>query len=164
MVLTKSVSNAVSASDGIGARSTDGLDADLVVDRVAEAPLTGKISLGRLDGDVAKQELMRGQVFNGRLLAAFLHGAHTRPGWLNQPSAELMPYHRRMAELVFEVVQESDGGYCAECLTENIFTEGDTWDDLRKNVLEATTAFFFDRPRPERVRLHLVRDEVLLVA
>lgn len=74
------------------------------------------------------------------------------------------PYHRRMLELVFEVVQESDGGYCAECLTESIFTEGDTWDELRQNVLEATFAFFFDRPRPERVRLHLVRDEVLLVA
>jgi hypothetical protein len=37
-------------------------------------------------------------------------------------SCELMPYHRCMAELVFEVVQESDGGYCAECLTESIFT------------------------------------------
>ena len=83
---------------------------------------------------------------------------------LIHPSCELMPYHGRMAELVFEVVQESDGGYCAECLTESIFTEGDTWDELRKNVLEATSAFFFDRPRPERVRLHLVRDEVLLVA
>jgi len=75
-----------------------------------------------------------------------------------------MPYHKRMAELFFKVVQESDGGYCAECLTESIFTEGDTWDELRKNVLEATSAFFFDRPRPERVRLHLVRDEVLQVA
>jgi hypothetical protein len=42
--------------------------------------------------------------------------------------------------------------------------KGDTWDELRKNVLEATFAFYFDRPRPERVRLHLVRDEVLLVA
>ena len=40
-----------------------------------------------------------------------------------------------MTELVFEVVQESDGGYCAECLTENIFTQGSTWDELRKNVL-----------------------------
>ena len=75
-----------------------------------------------------------------------------------------MPYHKCMAELVFEVVQESDGGYCAECLTESIFTEGDTRDELRKNLLEATSAFFFDRPRRERVRLHLVRDEVLLVA
>ncbi len=52
-----------------------------------------------------------------------------------------------MPELVFEVIQESDGGYCAECLTESIFTEGDTWDELCKNVPEAISAFFFDRPR-----------------
>ena len=66
-----------------------------------------------------------------------------------------------MAELVFEVSQESDGGYCAECLTESIFTEGDTWDELRKNVLEATSRSL---PPPPASRLHLVRDEVLLVA
>ena len=76
----------------------------------------------------------------------------------------IVSYHGRMPELVFEIVQESDGGYCAECLTESIFTEADTWDELRKNVLEATSAFFFDRPRPGRIRLHLVRDEILLVA
>ena len=75
-----------------------------------------------------------------------------------------MPYHSFMSELVFEVVQEPDGGYCAECLTESIFTEGDTWDQLRRNVLEATAAYFFDRPKPERIRLHLVRDEILSVA
>jgi predicted RNase H-like HicB family nuclease len=65
-----------------------------------------------------------------------------------------------MPELVFEVVQEADGGYCAECLTENIFTEGDTWEELRKNTIEATAAYFFDRPQPARIRLHLVRDEI----
>ena len=75
-----------------------------------------------------------------------------------------MPYHGGMAELVFEVVQEPDGGYCAECLTENIFTQGDTWDELRKNVVEATAAFFFDRSKPAQIRLHLVRDEILSVA
>lgn len=75
-----------------------------------------------------------------------------------------MPYHGPMSELVFEVVQEADGGYGAECLTENIFTDGATREELCKNVLEATSAYFFDRVRPERVRLHLVRDEVLLVA
>jgi hypothetical protein len=47
-----------------------------------------------------------------------------------------------MAESVFEVIPEADGGYCAECFTENIFTEGDTWQQLRENVLEATAAFF----------------------
>ncbi len=75
-----------------------------------------------------------------------------------------MPYHGRMPELVFEVVQEGDGGYCAECLTENIFTEADSWDGLRQNVMEATAAFFFDRPQPRRIRLHFVRDEILSVA
>jgi hypothetical protein len=67
-------------------------------------------------------------------------------------------------EIVFEVTQESDGGYCAECLTEAIFTEGDTWPELRANVKEAVEAFYFDRAKPQGVRLHLVRDEVLALA
>ena len=67
-----------------------------------------------------------------------------------------------MNELVFEVTQEEDGGFCAECLTENIFTQGDTWDAVRQNVQEAVRAFFFDQPpMPRRIRLHLVRDEIL---
>jgi hypothetical protein len=71
---------------------------------------------------------------------------------------------KSMPELVFEVVQESDGGYCAECLSENIFTQADTWDEFRKNALEATAAFFFDQPGPTQIRLRLVRDEILSVA
>ena len=70
-----------------------------------------------------------------------------------------------MNELVFEVTQEEDGGFCAECLTENIFTQGDTWDAVRTNVQEAVRAFFFDQPTaPRRIRLHLVRDEILASA
>jgi len=70
----------------------------------------------------------------------------------------------RSSELVFEVLQEHDGGFTAECLSESIITEADTWDELRKNVTEAVSAFFFDGIRPERIRLHLVRDEVFTVA
>jgi len=66
-----------------------------------------------------------------------------------------------MAELVFEVTQESDRGYCAECLTLDIFTRADTWEGLRTNVREAVKAYFFDGGAPEQIRLHLVRDEVL---
>jgi hypothetical protein len=69
-----------------------------------------------------------------------------------------------MTELVFEVVQEADGGYCAECLSENIFTQGDNWDELRTNVVEAVSAYFFDRQAPSKIRLHLVRDEVVCAA
>jgi predicted RNase H-like HicB family nuclease len=64
-------------------------------------------------------------------------------------------------EIVFEITQEADGGFCAECLTESIFTQGDSWDELRANVKEAVEAFYFDRPKPASVRLHLVRDEML---
>ena len=66
-------------------------------------------------------------------------------------------------ELIFEVVQESDGGYCAECLTESIVTEGNTWDELRTHVREAVRGYYFDRPDqlPVSIRLHLVKDEVL---
>jgi hypothetical protein len=66
-----------------------------------------------------------------------------------------------MEELIFEVVQEADGGYRAECLTESIFTEGDSWNQLRDNVRQAVDAYYFDREKPRRIRLHLVRDEVL---
>jgi hypothetical protein len=69
-----------------------------------------------------------------------------------------------MSELVFEVTQEADGGFCAECLTENILTQADNWDELRRNVLQAVRAFFFDATVPARIRLHFVRDEVLSVA
>ena len=66
-----------------------------------------------------------------------------------------------MTELVFEVTQEADGGFTAEALGESIFTEADTWEQLRANVREAVAAYFFDRPAPGTLRLHLVRDEVL---
>ena len=66
-----------------------------------------------------------------------------------------------MNELVFEVTQEADGGFVAEALGESIITQADTWDELRDNVREAVRAFYFDRPAPSRLRLHLVRDEVI---
>jgi predicted RNase H-like HicB family nuclease len=70
-----------------------------------------------------------------------------------------------MREIVFEVSQEPDGGYVAECLTEIIITQADDWDELRKNVKEAVTAFYFDRPeRPSSIRLRLVRNEILAYA
>jgi predicted RNase H-like HicB family nuclease len=66
-----------------------------------------------------------------------------------------------VGDLVFEVIQEADGGYVAECLTESIVTQADTWEQLRFNVKDAVEGYFFDGPKPRSIRLHLVRDEVL---
>jgi len=51
-----------------------------------------------------------------------------------------------MSELIFEVTQEADGGFSTECLTEPIFTQADTWEQLRNNVREAVRAYYFDLP------------------
>ena len=67
-------------------------------------------------------------------------------------------------EIVLSVTQEADGGFVAECLSHDIFTQGNTWEELRRNVREAVTGYFFDRPKPTAIRLHLVRDEVLSCA
>ncbi len=69
-----------------------------------------------------------------------------------------------MSELVFEVTQESDGGFVAEALGEDIVTQGDTWEELKANVKDVVKAFYFDGERPSYVRLHLRKDEILAVA
>jgi hypothetical protein len=67
-----------------------------------------------------------------------------------------------MSEIIFEVTQEGNGGFVAECLTESIFTQADNWGELRQNVREAVAAFYFDHSHPPAaIRLRLVRDEVL---
>jgi predicted RNase H-like HicB family nuclease len=67
-------------------------------------------------------------------------------------------------EIVFSITQEADGGFVGECLSHDIFTQGDTWEQLRVNVQEATSAFFFDGAKPSVIRLHLVKDELLAFA
>jgi predicted RNase H-like HicB family nuclease len=69
-----------------------------------------------------------------------------------------------MNEIIFEIAQDADGGFTAESIGESIFTQADTWDELRKNVREAVQAFYFDTRPPASIRLRLVRDEVLAVA
>ncbi|OAB63465.1 2-phospho-L-lactate guanylyltransferase [Leptolyngbya valderiana BDU 20041] len=65
--------------------------------------------------------------------------------------------------IVFEVFQEEDGGFVAECLTDNIFTQGDNWEELRANVNEAVKGYYFDKYRFPKVKLHLVKEEILVI-
>jgi hypothetical protein len=65
-----------------------------------------------------------------------------------------------MNEIVFEVVQEADGGFTAEAIGESIFTQADSWDELKANAKEAVQAFYFDSAPPATIRLRLVRDVV----
>ena len=65
-------------------------------------------------------------------------------------------------EIMFEVSEdELDGEFSASALGFGIHTQGDTIDDLRRNVREAVDCYFDDSmARPRLIRLHYVRDEV----
>ena len=69
-----------------------------------------------------------------------------------------------MTELVFNVTREEEGGFSASAVGANIFTQGDTWEELREMVIDATKCHFFESEPPKVVRLHLVNDDVLAVA
>ena len=69
-----------------------------------------------------------------------------------------------MSEIIFEVTEdETDGGYSASALGYGIHTQGDSLQDIRSNVKEAVECYFDDSmPRPRLIRLHFVRDELLV--
>jgi hypothetical protein len=66
-------------------------------------------------------------------------------------------------EIIFEVREdEVDGGYNARGLGYDIFTQGNTLEEVRTMVRDAVACHFRDSPaRPRAIRLHFVRDEVL---
>ena len=67
-------------------------------------------------------------------------------------------------ELIFEVREAEEGGYTARALGHSIFTEADSWEELRANVREATELHFEDMPeRPKLIQLHYVKDELIPV-
>jgi len=67
-------------------------------------------------------------------------------------------------ELIFEVRDGEEGGYWARALGHAIFTQGETWEELRANVLEATSLHFEEGPvHPRLVQLHYVKDELIPV-
>ena len=67
-------------------------------------------------------------------------------------------------ELIFEVREAEEGGYVARALGQAIFTEAETWAQLRENELEATSLHFEDAAESTKlIQLHFVKDELIAV-
>lgn len=67
-------------------------------------------------------------------------------------------------ELIFEIRDAKEGGLYARALGHDIFTQAESWDELRVNVLEAVSLHFeHATERPRLVQLHYVNDELLSV-
>jgi predicted RNase H-like HicB family nuclease len=64
-----------------------------------------------------------------------------------------------MEEIIFMVEESAEGGFVAKALGVSIFTEADTYDELRDAVKDAVKCHF-DDDKQRIIRLHLVKEEV----
>ncbi len=65
-------------------------------------------------------------------------------------------------EIFFMVEEAPEGGYTARGLGHSIFTEADTLDKLKEAIQDAVHCHFEDDQKPTLIRLHVVREEVLV--
>ena len=68
-----------------------------------------------------------------------------------------------MNEIIFMVEEAPEGGFTARALGHAIFTDADTWDELKEAAQEAVRAHFEEGKQPHIIRLHIVKEEVLAV-
>ncbi len=65
------------------------------------------------------------------------------------------------SEIIFYIEESLDGGFEARALGFDIFTDGETEDELKKNIKDAVHCHFEDEKAPQIIRLHFVREEAL---
>jgi len=64
-------------------------------------------------------------------------------------------------EIIFLVEESLDGGYEARALGHSIYTEADTFEELKQAVRDAVRCHFDEAHRPHIIRLHQVKEELL---
>ncbi len=55
-------------------------------------------------------------------------------------------------EIIFLVEESPEGGYQARALAHSIFTEADTFEDLKKMVQDAVACHFDEAERPRLIK------------
>jgi len=64
-------------------------------------------------------------------------------------------------EIIFLVEESLEGGYEAKALGYSIFTQAETFEELKEAVKDAIRCHFEDVAMPKIIRLHQVKEEVL---
>jgi len=65
------------------------------------------------------------------------------------------------SEIIFAVEESPEGGYEARALGYSIFTQADSFEELKEMIRDAVACHFEPGEKPRVIRLHLVRDEVI---
>ena len=64
-------------------------------------------------------------------------------------------------EVLFLVEDADEGGYIARALGYSIFTEADSWEELKQAIRDAVQCHFDEGQQPDLIRLHAVREEIV---
>ena len=65
------------------------------------------------------------------------------------------------SEIIFSVQESPEGGFEAQALGHDVFTQGETLEELREMVRDAVKCHFDEGSAPSVIRLHFVKDEVM---
>ena len=70
-----------------------------------------------------------------------------------------------MNEIIFLIEEDIEVGYVAKAMGYSIFTEADTIELLKKNIMDALRCHFDEESEiPKIIRLHYVREEIISYA
>ncbi|HEY5392839.1 MAG TPA: hypothetical protein VIJ57_12025 [Hanamia sp.] len=67
-----------------------------------------------------------------------------------------------MTEIIFLIEESPEGGFIATALGESIFTDGENYEEIKRNIKDAVDCHFDEKRKPKLIRLHIVKDEVIL--
>jgi hypothetical protein len=65
------------------------------------------------------------------------------------------------SEIIFTVEESPEGGYEAKALGYSIYTQAETLEELKGMIQDAVRCHFNEETRPQVIRLHVVKDEVI---
>jgi hypothetical protein len=68
-----------------------------------------------------------------------------------------------MNEIFFLIEEAIEGGYNAKAISESIYTEADSIDELKVNIKDAVQCHFDEGKAPKIIRLHFVKEEIITV-
>lgn len=66
-------------------------------------------------------------------------------------------------EIIFLIEESDEGGYEAKALGHSIFTEAETYEELKEAIKDAVKCHFNEKESPNIIRLHTFRDEIIAV-
>ncbi len=66
-----------------------------------------------------------------------------------------------MSEIIFIIQDSLDGGLEAKSIGYSIFSEAETMEELKENIVDAVDCHFETPEKPKFIRLHYVKEEVI---